>query len=469
MRNARRLVVRELNVGFPSPTDAFAALTRPRDDAFLLESVGVEADGRYAYVGVNPSAIIRGDGRSLTRCPRGDTAVRLGGAPIDALKTILARRAVDRPIGLPPFCGGLVGTLGWRVSGWTERLPSRLGADKNFPDLLLGEFDDVVAFDNQQKRAFVMSVGENSRSAKSRVDALVKKLLRAIPERKATSMVPHVVPKFSSAGRAVFLAAVKRALAYIRAGDVFQVVISHRFSLDHAPDGFAIYRALRALNPSPYLFYIRLAGRELIGASPEALVSVRGRKMSLRPIAGTRPRGATANLDATAERELFADPKERAEHVMLVDLARNDVGRVSKIGTVRVEDLMQVERYSHVMHLVSRVRGMLRPDVDALDALMAAFPAGTVSGAPKIRAMEIIDELEGVPRGPYAGGVGYFSDTGDLDLALTIRTLMKRGSKLFAQAGAGIVAGSRPSSEWLEVQAKAAAVLRAVEIARGDS
>ena len=260
-------------------------------------------------------------------------------------------------------------------------------------------------------------------------------------------------PEPVGGGERQFKAAVRRALEYIRAGDIFQVVLSQRFELPDC-DGFSLYRTLRAASPAPYHFYLRLGGRELFGASPELLVEVAAGKMTLRPIAGTRRRGASHDEDLRLEAEMRADPKECAEHTMLVDLGRNDVGRVSRIGTVRVEKLMETERFSHVMHMTSEVGGLLKPGLGAVDAFTAAFPAGTLSGAPKIRAMEIIDELEGVQRGPYGGAVGWFSGAGDVQLAIAIRTLFRSGGRLFAQAGAGIVADSDPAAEWRELLAK---------------
>ncbi len=384
--------------------------------------------------------------------------------------------------GLPPFCGGYVGYLGWGSAAWSERLPQRLGPDPLFPEADLMLVREVVAFDHRQGRTWAIASGPD---ADQRAKALAARVLQgfaagqfpqALRSPAAQSLgarlfsdrrngarflkggLPEPVPV--AGGEKQFKAAVRRALEYIHAGDVFQVVLSQRFELPDC-DGFSLYRTLRAASPAPYHFYLRLGGRELFGASPELLVQVEAGKMTVRPIAGTRRRGASAEEDLRLEREMQGDPKERAEHTMLVDLGRNDVGRVSRIGSVRVERLMETERFSHVMHMTSEVSGMLRPGLTAVDAFAAAFPAGTLSGAPKIRALEIIDELEGVQRGPYGGAVGWFSGAGDVQLAIAIRTLFRSQGRLFAQAGAGIVADSDPAAEWREVLAKVRASIGA--------
>ncbi len=389
--------------------------------------------------------------------------------PLEALRAALEAARSERAPDLPPFSGGYVGYLGWPAAAWSERLPQRLGPDALFPEADLLRVSELVAFDHRQGRTWAIASGPG---APERASRLAERVLRgfalgkfpgALRSPAAVSLsarlfggkrngrLPEPVPV--TGGERQFKAAVRRALQYIRAGDVFQVVLSQRFELPDC-DGFSLYRTLRAASPAPYHFYLRLGGRELFGASPELLVEVAAGKMTLRPIAGTRRRGANAEEDLRLEQELRSDPKELAEHTMLVDLARNDVGRVSRIGSVRVERLMETERFSHVMHLTSQVSGRLRPGLSAVDAFGAAFPAGTLSGAPKIRAMEIIDELEGVQRGPYGGAVGWFSGAGDVQLAIAIRTLFRSGGRLFAQAGAGIVADSDPAAEGREVLAK---------------
>ena len=469
-------------------------------DAFLFEG----ALGRYSYVGVGggrdgrrgrepaPRLTIRG-GRfdSLPGFPP------LSGQPLEALREALASIECDRSDALPPFCGGFVGYLGWAAAMWSERLPQRLGPDPLFPEADLLHVSELVAFDHRQGRTWAIAsgsgAGDDSPEARARV--LADRVLAVFADRRAGVHWPEALrrpaaqslgtrlvggvpsrtsvqgngvrngrargaplrrlpePRPVSGGEAPFKAAVRRALEYIRAGDVFQAVLSQRFELPDC-DGFSLYRTLRAASPAPYHFYLRLGGRELFGASPELLVQVDAGEMTVRPIAGTRPRGATAAQDEQLERDLRADPKERAEHTMLVDLGRNDVGRVSRIGSVRVARLMETERFSHVMHLTSEVTGQLRPGLGAVDAFAAAFPAGTLSGAPKIRALQIIDELETVQRGPYGGAVGWFSAAGDVQLAIAIRTLFRSGGRLFAHAGAGIVADSNPENEWREVLAK---------------
>ena len=417
--------------------------------------------------------------------------------PLDAIRAAVRSMSCERDPGLPPFCGGFVGYLGWAAGAWTERLPQRLGADDLFPEADLLHVEELVAFDHRQGRTWAIAsgAGTGSDSPEARSRALADRVLAVFGDRRAGVRWPEALrrpaaqslgtrlvgsasretaprdsagrngarrgrrgaalpePRPVAGGEAEYKAAVRRALEYIRAGDVFQVVLSQRFELPDC-DGFSLYRTLRAASPAPYHFYLRLGGRELFGASPELLVQVERGEMTVRPIAGTRPRGRTAEEDQRLERELRADPKELAEHTMLVDLGRNDVGRVSRIGSVRVARLMETERFSHVMHLTSEVTGQLRPGLDAVDAFAAAFPAGTLSGAPKIRALEIIDELETVQRGPYGGAVGWFSTAGDVQLAIAIRTLFRSGGRLFAQAGAGIVADSQPANEWREVLAK---------------
>ena len=411
-------------------------------------------------------------------------------APLEALRGALAAIASPRIDELPPFCGGYVGYLGWGAASWSEKLPSRLGPDPHFPesDLLLAR--ELVAFDHRQGRTWAIATGSGSGddSPEARAQLLAERVLRVFSKESGGVRWPEELSKPAAqslnarlfgdgkrnskrgpklpepiplgGGERVYKAGVRRALEYIRAGDLFQVVLSQRFELPDC-DGFSLYRTLRAASPSPYHFYLRLGGRELFGASPELLVQVEAGEMTLRPIAGTRRRGATVAEDSSLEKELHADAKERAEHTMLVDLARNDVGRVSEIGSVRVPRLMETERFSHVMHLTSEVTGRLRKGLGAVDAFAAAFPAGTLSGAPKIRALQIIDELETVPRGPYGGAVGWFSTAGDVQLAIAIRTLFRSGGRLFAQAGAGIVADSDPDAEWREVLAKIRAAIGA--------
>ncbi|MBS2021211.1 MAG: chorismate-binding protein [Deltaproteobacteria bacterium] len=437
----------------------------PGGDAFLFEG----ALGRYSYVGAG-----MGPSERLT----------FGGSPgpgdkppLETLRHALSVLQTEPRPDLPPLCGGLVGYLGWPAARWSEKLPQRLGPDPLFPDADLIVARELVAFDHRQGRAWAIGLGPDEADAKARAQRLADRVLsvlsgaqgwplplrmpaaHALPQQ-AMLAGSRFVPAPMGGGRAVFEKNVKRALDYIRAGDLFQVVLSQRFELPDC-DGFSLYRTLRAASPAPFHFYLRLGGRELFGASPELLVEVMNGRVTVRPIAGTRRRGKTPEEDRALEEELLADPKERAEHVMLVDLGRNDVGRVSAIGSVRLERLMEIERYSHVIHLTSQVSGALKPGLTAVDAFAAAFPAGTLSGAPKIRACEVIDELEPVARGPYGGAVGWFSAAGEMQLAIAIRTLYRSQGRLFAHAGAGIVADSNPAFEWREVETKARAAVSA--------
>jgi anthranilate synthase component 1 len=412
-------------------------------------------------------------------------------SPLEALRTALEAIRSEKPADLPPLCGGYVGYLGWAAAGWSEKIPQRLGPDPFFPEADLLHVTELVSFDHRQGRAWAVATGDDpapraaalarrvlavfedgkDESRRSRLrrrraeaggrsirwpDALRRPAAQSLAARMFGAKRPvrgHPEPRPLGGGERAFKSAVRKALEYIYAGDIFQVVLSQRFELPDC-DGFSLYRTLRAASPAPYHFYLRLGGRELFGASPELLVEVDQGSMSVRPIAGTRRRGGSTKEDEKLERELRADPKECAEHTMLVDLGRNDVGRVSRIGTVRVPRLMEIERFSHVMHLVSEVNGKLEAGLGSVDAFASAFPAGTLSGAPKIRALEIIDELETVQRGPYGGAVGWFSAAGDVQLAIAIRTLFRSGGRLFAHAGAGIVADSSPEREWQEVLAK---------------
>lgn len=475
-------VVRELVADTLTPVAAWLRLARAGVPGFLLESAeGGERWGRYSVLGVSPRAVLSWRGTHWERVEAGVTE-RIEGPPLDGLRAELKRaRAVELP-GLPRLAGGLVGYLGWDAVRWFERIPDRHAKDeqREFPDSVFFRVEESVVFDNARQRVSVVAWADVRRAgsaskawdeANERLDVLIARLRkpereRALPEHATLQAKP--VP----GGRARFIKGVNRALEYIRAGDVFQVVLSQPFEVQAAIPPSRLYRALRAVNPSPYMFLFDLGRCAVVGASPELLVRVdraaKGREVVVRPIAGTRRRGGSEAADAALEAQLRKDPKERAEHVMLVDLGRNDVGRVSELGSVRIEDLMVVERYSHVMHLVSQVRGKLARGKDALDALAAAFPAGTLSGAPKIRAMEIIDELEFARRGPYGGAIGALSFTGEMDFAITIRSARVTRDKVVLQAGAGIVADSNPAAEWDEVQAKTAAVLKAVRLAGGQ-
>jgi anthranilate synthase component 1 len=486
-------VYRELVADGDTPVSAYAKLGR-RPHSFLLESVvGGEKWAAYSFLGVGARAVLtaKGGRYEILRFDvesGGEPSRREGpladGDPTRVLEALMASfRPVPSP-GLPRFFGGAVGFVAYDVVRAFEPIPSQLPDQLQVPDVYLVLTDTLVIFDNLRQtvkvvaNAVVDSPADAERvyaAACRRVDEIVRAL--EAPAPRLRPLDPEAAradgaPLSSNTTRERFKDAVARAKEYILAGDAFQVVLSQRFEAARAgADAFDVYRALRVVNPSPYMFHLDFPGTQVTGASPEVLVRVDGppgepKRVTVRPIAGTRPRGETPEADARKEAELRADPKELAEHVMLIDLGRNDVGRVAKVGSVRVEEQMVVERYSHVMHLVSSVSGELDGGKSAIDVLRACFPAGTLTGAPKIRAMQIIEELEPARRGVYGGAVGYLSFTGNLDMAIAIRTLVTRGDQVYLQAGAGIVADSDPDSEYEETVAKARAVVRALAMAR---
>ena len=454
--------------------------------SYLLESVvGGERFGRYSFIGlacaerIEARTTARGSTvRRLLRDARGaDVCLEtFDGDPFEYVRGWLKRqRSAPLPAGLR-FGGGLAGYFGYESVRHIE--PRALGADKpdplGTPDVLLLVSDELAVVDNVLGKLFLVVYADPSqpgalRAAQERLQRLRARLARPLPENMVLDRVkedlPAAVPLDCSFTESGFIAAAQRAKDYILAGDVMQVQVSQRSSRRFAASPLALYRALRGVNPSPYMYYFDFGDHHVVGASPEILVRLSGDSVTLRPIAGTRPRGATPEADAAAAAELLADPKERAEHVMLIDLGRNDVGRVAATGSVRVTEQMVVERYSHVMHIVSNVEGRLAPGLDAIDVLKASFPAGTVSGAPKVRAMQIIDELEPLKRGVYSGAVGYLGFNGDMDLAIAIRTAVLKGGHLHVQAAAGVVADSEPRAEWQETLHKARALLRAAELA----
>lgn len=467
-------VYREIMADMDTPVTAFHKIDDGRH-SFLLESIeGGEKWGRYSFLGSSPSLIVRSKGRRVELLDNGKLTVMSCDDPTTALREIISRyQPVETP-GLPRFCGGAVGCLGYDMVRHFEKLDTGNADTIDAWDSWFMITDSLLIFDSVKQKIQVvanahldgrMSAEEAYARAVARIDALVRKLRGPVSRQASTAPARASVGFSSNMTRPEFEAAVERAKEYVRAGDIIQVVLSQRFSGDLTVDPFDIYRVLRTLNPSPYLFFLRMEDTVVTGASPEVMVRKEGSRVELRPIAGTRPRGGTAEEDARLAEELLADPKERAEHVMLVDLGRNDLGRVCLSGTVEVSELMVVERYSHVMHIVSNVRGELEKGMDAFDLVRATFPAGTLSGAPKIRAMEIIDELEPVRRGIYGGAVGYVSFSGNMDLAIAIRTLVVKDGKVHLQAGAGIVADSDPAAEWQETVNKAMAVRRAIEIA----
>ncbi|PYP32744.1 MAG: anthranilate synthase component I [Gemmatimonadetes bacterium] len=478
-------VVRQVVLDADTAVAAFAKVARP-PFAFLLESlVGGERWARYTFLGTEPREVWRYRERRVERWTRGGGWAAAGETddPIGHLAERLRRLPAIAVPGLPRFTGGAVGYLGYDLVRTIERLPRRPPDTLGLPDAVMMIADSVVILDNLFGRAIVVvnvevpagaSGGERARlyeAADVRLDELVARLgathqLTPLALRDGATPVPTV----SRYPREAFERDVGRILEYIRAGDTFQTVLSRRQDAPGAADPLRLYRYLRALNPAPYLFYLALDDFTCVGSSPEVLVRVEDGEVTVRPIAGTRPRGKTPAEDDALAQVLLADEKERAEHMMLVDLGRNDVGRVARYGTVRVSDLLTIERYSHVQHLVSEVRGRLRDGYDALDVFKACFPAGTVTGAPKVRAMEIIDELEPEGRGPYAGAVGYVSwGAVNMDTAIAIRAGIVLPDRVVVQAGAGIVADSDPSREFAETEAKAQAVLKALALAKaGD-
>jgi len=478
-RNANLVPVwRELPADLETPVSVYLKL-HGRGASFLLESVEKgEQLGRYSFIGVSPAATLTvRDGNAVLRSEAGDRQVASGGDPLKAAASVLSAYRPALVDGLPRFLGGLVGYVGYESVRFFERVPLATEAGIDLPDAVFLLADALVIFDHVMHRLLVVanahingSAGQAYHLAVAKIDDIVAGLRRPLDVSPAPIPEQAVTKRSwqSNFRQGEFEAAVRRAKQYITAGDIFQVVLSQRLSCHTPADPFSIYRALRMLNPSPYMFYLELPdGLRLIGSSPEMLTRLDGRDAHVRPIAGTRPRGGTPDQDEALAQELLADPKERAEHVMLVDLGRNDLGRVCRYGSVNVPEMMAVERYSHVMHIVSSVRGELQPGLDAYDLLRATFPAGTVSGAPKVRAMEIIAELEGERRGPYAGAVGYFSYSGNLDTCIAIRTIVMQGNLACVQAGAGIVADSDPTREYHETLHKAQALADAVSIAEG--
>jgi anthranilate synthase component 1 len=458
-----------------TPVSAFKKLDDGRF-SFLLESIeGGEKWGRFSFLGTSPSLIVRSKGSRVEIVEKGVTSCIDSDDPLGCIREIMARFTPVEVEGLPRFFGGAVGYLGYDMVRHFEYLPTSKPAVIDAYDSYLLITDTIVIFDTMSQKIKVVSnahitEGKSLREAYdealANIDGIVKLLRRPLsamavaPSEKRTELRSNIT-------REEYEAAVEKAKEYIRAGDIIQVVPSQRFSGRSSADPFDIYRVMRTLNPSPYMFFLRLDNTVIAGASPEVMVRKEGSRVELRPIAGTRPRGGTAAEDRQLAEELLADPKERAEHVMLVDLGRNDLGRVCRTGSVKVSELMVIERYSHVMHIVSNVQGELKPGCDAYDLVRATLPAGTLSGAPKIRAMQIIDELEPVRREIYGGSVGYFSFSGNMDLAITIRTLVFKDGLVHLQAGGGVVADSDPAAEWQETVNKAMAARRAIEIAEG--
>jgi anthranilate synthase component 1 len=467
-------VCKEVVADLLTPVSAFLKIAEHSDYAFLLESVeGGEHVGRYSFLGKDPFLILRGrDGR--TTIEQAGATTGADGSFVETLRGLMNRFRSPFVPGLPRFTGGAVGYFGYDAASWFEPVVARQALSPGASDqagFML--FDTVLAFDHVQHRILLIanariSGDEDLRAlyqfACAKIEFLERELERALSLPRRSAAVPLAFAANMTQDN--FERMVRTAKEHIAAGDIYQVVLSQRFDAAIGADAFTVYRALRHVNPSPYMFFVRMGPRAIVGSSPEMLVRVEGRHAVTHPIAGTRPRGRSDEEDRRLAEELKRNEKERAEHVMLVDLGRNDLGRVCEFGTVRVPTFMALERYSHVMHLVSVVEGTLADDRDRLDALVACFPAGTVSGAPKVRAMQIVNELEPSPRGLYAGAVGYLDFAGNLDFCIAIRTIVLDGSRASVQAGAGIVADSNPTAEYEETRDKARAMMRAMELAQ---
>jgi anthranilate synthase component 1 len=471
-------VVKPVAADLLTPVSAFLAIAAGEPEAFLFESVERgEQVGRYTFLGAKPYMRVRAKGQDVL-VQRGRRVEHYPGSVLEVLKELLRHHHPTTVDSLPPFTAGAVGYFAYDSVRQLEQIGKHAKDDLSLPDCVLMFFDRVLAFDHLRHQIQIIATAdvsrENPRKAYDRavadIAALERKLakgLRPAMWRQSATVAKSNLKIQPRTSRGRFLQAVERTKEYIRAGDIFQAVLSQRLDFTPGVAPFDIYRALRTVNPSPYMYFLRMGDVHVLGSSPEMLVRVTGRKLEYRPIAGTHPRGRDETEDSQFEKKMLADEKERAEHVMLVDLGRNDLGRVSDYGSVKVRDLMFVERYSHVMHIVSALEGKLRPDLDALDAFAACFPAGTLTGAPKVRAMQIIEELEPVRRGVYGGSVLYADFAGNLDSCIAIRTLLMKGKKAYLQAGAGIVADSDAGREFEECMNKARAVLRAVEVARG--
>lgn len=472
-------VYRQLTGDTLTPVSAFCKI-QEGDWAFLFESVvGGERLGRYSFLGSGPFLRFQAWGRKVLiqeSTGKSNSQEFEHSDPLRLLQEKLAQYRAPHLAGLPRFCGGAVGYAAYDAVRYVEHLPNPPPDDRELPDLCFALYDRMVIFDHLNKTiALVVHAhvdptdpAHSYRDACARVDKLVERLQQGVADLQLTDISPQGEVHRSCRSNfepAAFEAAVDRCKEYIRAGDVFQVVLSQRFQTETRARPFDIYRTLRVVNPSPFMFYLKAGPLCLVGSSPEIMVRVEGDRITIRPLAGTRRRGKTEEEDESLAAELLADPKERAEHIMLVDLGRNDVGRVARYATVNLSDVMTVERYSHVMHICSNVTGRLEPGKSAFDALRACLPAGTLSGAPKVRAMEIIDELEPCRRGPYGGAVGYIDFSGNMDTCITLRTMVLKGQTVYLQAGAGIVADSVPAIEREETVNKAMGLLRALEIA----
>ena len=468
-------LISEAFADLETPLSLYLKLVGGASQGFLLESVvGGERFGHYSFIGLPARTVLRAHKGRTDIITDGQVVETHEGNPLEFIAQYQQRFKVALRPGLPRFCGGLAGYFGYDTIRYIEKklAATRKDGGMGTPDILLLQTEELAVIDNLSGRLYLIVYADPSRpeayfSAKKRLGELIEKLRYSVTAPQVRKGVAYPVER--ELAQAQFEAKVLKAKEYIAAGDCMQIVLGHRLKKRYTESPLSLYRALRSLNPSPYMYYYDMGEFQIVGASPEILVRQErqadgGQTVTIRPIAGTRPRGATPEKDQANEAELLADPKERAEHVMLIDLARNDVGRMAETGSVKVTEAFGIERYSHVMHIVSNVEGRLQRGLTPLDVLKAAFPAGTLSGAPKIRAMEIIDELEKSERGVYGGACGYLSFAGDMDVAIAIRTGVVKDQTLYVQAGAGVVADSIPEMEWKEIEAKARAVLRAAEL-----
>ncbi len=464
----------EVLADYDTPVSSFKKI-ESGDYSFLLESVeGGEKWGRYSFIGTEPSVIFRSKGDHIEITEGGET-MKSQGDPLDALRNLLSRYTPVRIEGLPRFHGGAVGYFSYDIVNFIEDLPDLCEDQLQLWDSFYIITDTVLVFDNVNHKIKIIANAyvpdpENAEvkyeEAKQKIESIKDKLRGSLKDMHLSSdEEERELDLVSNFKKDDFIKAIERTKEYIKAGDIIQAVISQRWKTDLTVDPFDLYRSLRVLNPSPYMFYLKLGDQILAGSSPEVMVRVEDSKVESRPIAGTRHRGGNEEEDTELEKELLSDPKERAEHIMLVDLARNDLGRIARVGSVKVDELMVIERYSHVMHIVSNVIADLEDDKDAIDVIRATFPAGTLSGAPKVRAMEIIEELEHGKRGAYGGAIGYFGFSGNMDSCITIRTFVIKDGKVYIQAGAGIVADSDPETEYHETVNKVKALVKAVEMA----
>ncbi len=451
----RQLKIKKLSFK-TSPLEIFSKLYSQHENAYILESIeGPEKLSQYSFIGFSPAATItikKGQATTLNK-RNGDKQTSKVDEPLSAISKTLQTLPgfLDQR-----FVGGAVGYIGYDTIRYWEKLPEKTVDDQNFPDIKVGIFDDGIVYDHRNKKAFYYYINEN------RLEEINKQLKQDTKESLECKQLGVNISKEK------FEDAVKTAKEYVTAGDIFQVVLSKRYDFQIKGSLIGFYRNLRKINPSPYMYFVKSGEHQIVGSSPEMLARVENRKVETFPIAGTRPHVNDPTENKRLTDELLTDPKERAEHVMLVDLGRNDIGKVSKFGSIHLPEFMQVHQYSHVQHIVSRVVGDLKDECNSYDALRAVFPAGTVSGAPKVRAMEIIEELEPTRRGPYAGAVGYFSYNGNADFAITIRTLVANGENAYLQVGAGIVADSVPENEWFETEHKGRALMKALEVSGSE-